>query len=272
MCTRVRRQKMSTASNLLVAFREYQTNQTNPSLQANRTPSFNIHQEPQSQGIAYREPEFVEREPIIPEPEPISRNPPSYEEVAGVGSSSGLHPIDIPDEKPSKFKLVTTPSNSYPDSYEPNTGLNAPYTTSRGSISSSSSNSTHDHEQEAPRVAPVQSQPRNPWEPHRELYNRLVSALTMYYDTHIQLSQHSVRQRQYWEKRKGKKLAKADRKYHEKVARGRDDRYGRRMERRAAKYERWTEMVITRNLPYDEYCREQGWGDDWASERHVTRV
>jgi len=60
------------------------------------------------------------------------------------------------------------------------------------------------------------------------------------------------------ESKKARKLQKAERKFAEHAARGKDTRYNAKIEKRAEKMEKWTEWVIQRWIDHDAYTNGQG--------------
>lgn len=61
------------------------------------------------------------------------------------------------------------------------------------------------------------------------------------------------------EYKKAKKLLKAEKKYNDYLAKGKDMKYEIKMERRAEKIEKWTEVVVKKSVGrHEKHVRKHG--------------
>ncbi|EPS39082.1 hypothetical protein H072_7172 [Dactylellina haptotyla CBS 200.50] len=236
MCARHRRQQRGLlAAALLTGLQEYQKSKqsrTQALPPAQREGSF---QEPMMQGVTYMAPQYVQ---------PVDPNPPAYEEVA----TDLEQPRTLVDQKLHMYKLNTEeqlPPHAH-ETYNPNTGLDS------GPRSVSS-----------PITAPsIRSTPRDSIHSTRtqktsaDVLVQLQDAISLYFDTQIKLNANNPSKLRKLEYKKAKKLAKAEKKFHEHMAKGKDGKYEAKMVRRADKMEKWTEWVLKKSMEHHDHSTD----------------
>jgi len=190
------------------------------------------------QGVAYSAPRYIE---------PVDPNPPAYEEVPTLGSE---RPRSLVDEKQQLYRLST--EDRIPphvaENYGPNTGLD---TTLRSLPTPTT-----------PHPAPSVTYPHNDTahRPANDTLNNLLDAIKLYFDTQIKLNSDKPTKVRHLEAKKTRKLEKAERKYKEYIAKGKDSKHEAKMERRAEKMEKWTEWVLKRSIEHGERTHERANG------------
>lgn len=212
------------------------------------------------QGVAYIAPHYAE---------PVDPNPPAYEEVVTNGQASSVqqpeHSSNIVDEKQNMYKLRTAervPPHEQVG-YQPNTGLDyVPRSVPAPPIESlqtpiytpvSSSYSSHSRDE---GLSPSHDHDRSS-EHSSDALKHLLAAISLYFDTQIRLHGRDNGRTRRLEAKKAKKLAKAERKYKEHLAKGKDSKYDQKMTRRADKMERWTEWMLQKSADRCEHRRRE---------------
>ncbi|KAF3924552.1 hypothetical protein ABW21_db0207746 [Orbilia brochopaga] len=161
---------------------------------------------------------------------PIDPNPPAYEDAVGDRPVSSSS--TIVDEKQQLYRLRTAeqiPPHEQA-AYQPNTGLDY-----------------------VPRSIPAPAiEP-----PQAPLYTPVSS-----------LHDGDNGKTRRLEAKKTQKLAKAERKFKDHLAKGKDSRYEHKMARRADKMERWTEWVLRKSAERSERGRRECHGRERRARRH----
>ncbi|KAK6535822.1 hypothetical protein TWF281_000072 [Arthrobotrys megalospora] len=238
MCRRNRQQRSLIAGALLVGFQEYQSRKSRglpPSTMdtgTTTTTTTRSFQEPMTQGITYMAPQYVE---------PIDPNPPAYEDVTMDTRSIPA----IVDQKRLLYRLSTeeqVPPHVNPD-YNPNTGLDT----------------SIPRNMPAPPLITLSPATTSTLTPttsstiHRSTsLSHLLEAISLYFDTQIKLHADSPATVRKLEYKKAKKLLKAEKKFNEHMAKGKDSKHGLKMEKRAEKMEKWTEWVLQKSVEHHE--------------------
>ncbi|KAK6532105.1 hypothetical protein TWF694_003267 [Orbilia ellipsospora] len=282
MCARRQRQQRGIiATALLASLQEYQerrsTSRALPPTGSRGVPHTQSFQEPMIQGVTYMAPQYHE---------PVDPNPPAYEEATGQSPSVAEQPQypSIADEKRQLYRLSTeeqVPPHVHAN-YQPNTGLDT------NAIPQLNTN-VHDS---VPRSVPVPTivtpvTPVTPaYSPHpttstsrhhessghsnipsnapnaREVLAHLLESIAIYYDTQMKLNADKPSKVRQLEHKKERKLEKAEKKFNEHLAKGKDtERSEAKLAKRAEKMDKWTEWVLKKNIERDEKWqqRDQKW-------------
>ncbi|KAK6508825.1 hypothetical protein TWF481_003593 [Arthrobotrys musiformis] len=231
MCRHHRNQRHILAAAIVTTLQEYQQSKSRD------PPSSRSFQEPMTRGIAYLPPNYSSSEGVDP-------NPPSYEEVP---SST----TNIIDEKQRLYRLSTeeqVPPHAMGE-YNRNTGLSdergipAPPLITLSPATTTTTNTTTHTSAAA----------------HPESLTHLLNSITLYFDTQIKLHSSNPSLVRKLEYKKAKKLLKAEKKYQDHFAKGKDGKYESKMEKRAEKMEKWADVVVKRSVGrHEKFVRRHG--------------
>ncbi|KAK6343816.1 hypothetical protein TWF696_007476 [Orbilia brochopaga] len=275
---RRRQQRGIIATALLTGLQEYQSARARSQADASASSQHpnphhsNSFQEPMIEGVAYMAPHYAE---------PVDPNPPAYEEVvAREASQEHGQTTNLVDEKRQMYKLRTAEEIPPHEqlAYQPNTGLEsiprsipAPpiesphtpiYTPASTIYASSLHSASHDRSSSAPHDQDHQS------EHPSEALTHLLAAISLYFDTQIKLHEGNNGKTRRLEAKKAQKLAKAERKYKDHLAKGKDSKYDHKMAKRADKMERWTEWVLRKAAEREAHGRRECCCHQRRARRH----
>ncbi|EWC44393.1 hypothetical protein DRE_01219 [Drechslerella stenobrocha 248] len=239
---RRRQQRGLVTSAILTGLNEYQNRKADrepralpSSSRASSSMPSAFFQEPMVQGTTYAHASSRQVHPVDP-------NPPPYEDVleAAAPEKSAPPPPHTVDTRHYSYDTDIAgrvPPHEHQD-YQPN--ANQDY---------------------IPRFVPASpltpvpsSTSRFSHEPPSEALARLLKAITSYYDARINLAGTDSSKRHRLEVKKAKKLAKAEKKHVEHLAKGKESKYNYKMARRAAKMEMSADWVTERSHTLNEHA------------------